>query len=426
LAKTWHTWTKKVAVAVARISSLPLLGVTGRRLVNGPAALILVCVLLFTALPLVPWDSLIPDIGPSGSDSIDDDSAVLDASAPSPASGKRADLGSASRASSALPDMVFQASHPPNELGGVPILMYHAFTSDPSETDDWTMTLDDFRTELDWLRQNDFVPVPLRSMIDGRFDVPAGKRPVILSFDDSSAGQFGLRQVANGYAVDPDTAIGVLDAYAKQFPEFPAMAFFAVLPFNCFATPGDPSTCEERLMWLYNNGYEIGNHTSDHDELSDVSPDFFTRTIGSMKMWLDERLPVGDGNLSDVLVMPLGAYPDAAMHDDQRAWLADGFWYLGEPVNLALVLEISGGPATPPYGKAFSSMDVFRINAEPELFDYWARSIETGDQEIFVSDGMPNLVTVPSQVADEMNMDRLEELGLELRVIDDGETIDDL
>lgn len=46
-----------------------------------------------------------------------------------------------------------------NELGGVPIIMYHAFVHDPALTDEWTLTFDQFRAQLDWFREHDFVMV---------------------------------------------------------------------------------------------------------------------------------------------------------------------------------------------------------------------------------------------------------------------------
>jgi hypothetical protein len=96
-------------------------------------------------------------------------------------------------------DVVAPAAEPPapvpgaNELGRIPIFMYHAFVHNES-ADEWTLTFDQFRAQLDWFLANDFVAVGINSaFIDREFDIPAGKRPVVLTFDDASAGQFGLR-----------------------------------------------------------------------------------------------------------------------------------------------------------------------------------------------------------------------------------------
>lgn len=399
----------------------PLTSVTRSRLNNFPGAMVVLLVALLIVAPM-PRPSLsfpplgLEEFGGFGRSGVDSSAVPTSVVSRSAQGASKAMAASGAR----LPRLLAQATPPPNEIGGIPILMYHAFTLDPDEVDDWTMTLEDFRMQLEWLRANDFVMVGMQTMLDGRFDVPAGKRPVILTFDDSSAGQFGLLESDGEMAVNPDTAVGVLEAYGELYPDFTGPAFFAVLPFNCFASPGDHSTCEERLTWLYKHGYEIGNHTSDHDILVDVSPEFFTRTIGSMQVWMNERLPAGPGNLSNVLVLPLGGYPDPDLHEDQRSWLSEGFWYLGEPVELALVLEISGGPANPPYATSFSPIETFRINAEPALFDYWKNRIETTDNPLFVSDGKPTVVSVPEEAVDEVDVERLKSYGLELELVDSG------
>src|SRR6187549_1871505 len=43
------------------------------------------------------------------------------------------------------------AHYRPNELGRIPILMFHGFTHDPEYTDNWTVTFDQFRDVLQWL-----------------------------------------------------------------------------------------------------------------------------------------------------------------------------------------------------------------------------------------------------------------------------------
>ena len=406
-----------------------------RRLNDLPAGLcVIVIALVAIVIVQAPVLSIsMPDVGvpslslpgDSFSASRDDDresSRIANTAAIPPASVSRATPAQeVATPPGSILDLARNIADPPNELGRVPILMYHAFVHDPSNVDPWTLTFDQFREQLDWLREHDFVMAGVQSMIDGRFDVPAGKRPVILTFDDASSGQFGLRESPDGgYEVKPDTAVGVLEAYAAEYPEFAGPAFFAVLPFNCFASDDDPSTCKERLNWLVEHGYEVGNHTASHDDLTDVSPDSFTKSIGSMMMWINERVPQGPGNLSRVLVLPYGAYPDIDLHPDERSWLSEGFWYLGEPVDLLLVMDVAGGPAISPYSSAAHPVDTYRINTEPERFTYFQEQVKSGEVSIFVSDGDPEVVSVPAKYEDEVDTNFLERKGLELRVYGDA------
>lgn len=294
-----------------------------------------------------------------------------------------------------------------NELGRVPILMYHAFVHNVDNTDEWTITFDQFREQLDWLRDNDFIAVGLNGMLEREFDIPAGKRPVILTFDDASARQFGLQEAPGGsFEVKPDTAVGVLEEYRKAHPGFIQTAFFAVLPYNCFASEDDPSTCEERLTWLIEHDYEVGNHTMGHQELTDVSIERFKEEIVGPIHWFNERIS-GKNNLSDVLVLPFGAYPAS---DDFVALLFDGFWVDGEYYLPKLVIEVGGGPTRAPYHVKWAT-NLSRYNTEPEVFQYWADQISSGEIEVYVSDGNTQTVTIPKGWEKMLNKERVREDG---------------
>jgi peptidoglycan/xylan/chitin deacetylase (PgdA/CDA1 family) len=166
---------------------------------------------------------------------------------------------------------------------------------------------------------------------------------------------------------------------------------------------------------LVDHGYEVGNHTADHVELTDVSDAFFTNSIAAMIEWINERVPEGPGNLSHALVMPFGAYPDPDLHPEQRAWLAEGFWYEGEPVNLDVVFAVSGGPAIPLYSLEADPSYTYRIASYPEILEPWQDSVLSRDAHLFISDGDPDTVTIP---ADQLaNLDEVwaAEHGLEVR-----------
>jgi peptidoglycan/xylan/chitin deacetylase (PgdA/CDA1 family) len=290
-----------------------------------------------------------------------------------------------------------------NELGRIPILMYHGFVHNDANTDEWTLTYDQFREQLDWLVANDFVMVGLNSIIHRDIAIPAGKKPVVLTFDDASSGQYRLQRGKDGgFEVNPDTAVGILEEYKARYPEFAGPAFFAVLSFNCFTRDDDPSTCEDRLTWLVDHGYEIGNHTENHQNLSNVSLERFKQEIIEPTAWFAERVS-GPNNLSDVLVLPFGAHPKDS---DQERLLYEGFWYLGEQFVPRLVIEVSGGPTRAPYDVDWS-VDQTRYNTHPDVFWYWADQMTSGATDIYVSDGSAETVTVPEGWIDGLDQDRI-------------------
>lgn len=296
-----------------------------------------------------------------------------------------------------------------NELGRIPILMYHAFVFDEENTDDWTLTFDQFREQLDWLVANDFVMVGMNSVLTRDFDVPAGKKPVILTFDDASGGQFRLQQSADGgLEINPDTAVAILEEYRQAYPEFAGPAFFAVLPDWCFTFPddNDPSTCEERLAWLIDRGYEIGNHTMEHLNLTDAPLDEVVYQVHGPTQWFGERIS-GPNNLTDVLVLPYGAYP---AQDDIRAMLFDGFQVEGGVFAPTLILEVGASPARSPFHIEWTP-NLSRYNTAPDIFWQWAESMDSGETVVFVSDGDAGTVTIPEGWEEALNQDLVTEDG---------------
>jgi hypothetical protein len=83
-----------------------------------------------------------------------------------------------------------------DELGHIPVLMYHRIVDEPVSVYDRTPA--DFRAELERLAGEDYVPVTAADLAAGRIDVPAGTHPVVLTFDDGSPTQFALGPPAAG------------------------------------------------------------------------------------------------------------------------------------------------------------------------------------------------------------------------------------
>lgn len=290
-----------------------------------------------------------------------------------------------------------RATIQPNELGRIPVLMYHAFTQNEAYLDEWTVTTDQFRAHLQWLYDHDFYITPLADLINNEISVPAGKRPVVLTFDDSSSGQFRLLKNADG-TVYPDllTAVGVMEAFYAEHPDFGRGGLFAVIPTNCFSDPAEVVTCEERLAWLANNGYEIANHTWWHENLHTVSDDLFRQQVGQTKIWIDERVKVRAANLSNVLILPYGEWP---RNDGQVNMLYNGFVYDGQEIVMGGIVEVAGGFSPSPSSGEWSRRHINRINTDPRNFWYWMNQIETGEATMYVSDGNPETVTIPNQLA---------------------------
>ena len=122
----------------------------------------------------------------------------------------------------------FAAAEPPaNELGRVMILEYHKVDY-PEER--WTRTPENFRRDLEVLYARGYRLQSLNDLLDGKITVKAGFTPIILTFDDSSPGQFRYLDQNGTLEIDPKSAVGVLEAFAREKPDFGRAATFFVLP----------------------------------------------------------------------------------------------------------------------------------------------------------------------------------------------------
>ncbi len=155
----------------------------------------------------------------------------------------------------------------PNELGRVMILEYHKIDYPEAR---WTRTPANFRRDLATLYAKGYRLIALGDLLDGRVVLPAGTTPIVLTFDDSSPGQFRYIEQNGVLTIDPKSAVGILEAFARDHPDFGRAATFFVLPtadspnrlFNQPAWEG------QKLRYLVSHGYEIGNHTLWHANLS--------------------------------------------------------------------------------------------------------------------------------------------------------------
>ena len=97
-----------------------------------------------------------------------------------------------------------------NELGVVPVLMYHQFVAQPKGVYDQTPA--QLKAELTRLYRQGYRTVTADAFVTGEIDVPAGKSPMVLTFDDATVSQYG--ELPNG-SVDPKSALGILLAVGK-------------------------------------------------------------------------------------------------------------------------------------------------------------------------------------------------------------------
>ena len=286
------------------------------------------------------------------------------------------------------------ASPAPNELGRVMILEYHKIDY-PEER--WTRTPENFRRDLETLYARGYRLVALGDLLDGRIALPAGTTPVVLTFDDSSPGQFRYVEENTAVEIDPKSAVGILEAFAREHPDFGHAAVFFVLPA---ADPpnrlfNQPAYAGKKLQFLASHGYEIGNHTLWHANLGKYDETTVRAQIAGAQQWIQRLVP--DYKIR-ALALPHGVYPKDV------SWALSGS-AKGVAYSYEAILRVSGGPAPSPFVRAFDPVRLPRIQAIESELRHWLTLFERHAEERFVSDGDPTVVTVPAALRDRLRSD---------------------
>jgi peptidoglycan/xylan/chitin deacetylase (PgdA/CDA1 family) len=273
----------------------------------------------------------------------------------------------------------------PNELGRVMILEYHKIDVPEGR---WTRTPDNFRRDLQRLWERGYRLVSLGDYLDGRIALPAGTTPVILTFDDSSPGQFRYLQRGNDWVMDPDCGLAILEAFARQHPDFGRAATFYVLPG---ASPpnrlfNQPDLATRKLQYLASQGYEIGNHSLWHAQLGRYPERVVREQLAGAQEWVQRHVP---GYRFRTLALPLGSYPK------ELAWALTGE-AKGMAYRHDAILMVAGGAAPSPHARSFDPHRLPRIQAVQRDLDYWLTHFDRNPGDRYVSDGDAATITVAS------------------------------
>jgi peptidoglycan/xylan/chitin deacetylase (PgdA/CDA1 family) len=289
----------------------------------------------------------------------------------------------ATPAATPTPDL---ASVKPNELGLVPIYVYHLFGD--KETP-YMRTPANFRKDLERFYANGYRTIKLSDYLDGEIDLPAGASPMVLTFDDSSPNQFRLVERNGKLVVDPNCALGILESFAEKHPDFGHNSTFYILPaadppHNLF---GQDEYQKQKLDYLLAGGYELGNHTLWHQNLGAVGDAEVQRQIGQAVEWIRGIAPSAR---LDTIALVQGAWPKSKQ-------LAITGSYKGETYRHRAVMMAWGEPAYPFDHVKFNAYAIPRVQGVQQMLDLYIRMLDASPEMRYVSDGNSRTLTFPTE-----------------------------
>ena len=93
--------------------------------------------------------------------------------------------------------------------------------------------------------------------------------------------------------IDPKSAVGILEAFTREHPDFGRAATFFVLPA---ADPpnrlfNQPAWEGHKLQYLMSHGYEIANHTLWHANLAKYPEATVRAQLAEAQAWIQRHVP---------------------------------------------------------------------------------------------------------------------------------------
>lgn len=285
-----------------------------------------------------------------------------------------------------------------NELGKVPIMMYHGIREKTSSStgtvggnvdkDGYNRTPSAFREDLEYYYEQGYRMIRLEDYINGKVDVEYGKSPIILTFDDGNEDNIkvtGLDENGN-IIIDKNSAVGILEEFKKNHPDANVTATFFVNGgmFN------QSEYNEKILKWMVENNYDIGNHTQTHLDIKKSSADKVQKEIVYVYEELEKIIP---GKYVKIIALPFGS-PYSKTHDNFKYVLSST--YNDKTYETEAALRVGWEPEVSCFDKDFDKTFLKRCRAydnNGKEFDI-KMVFDMLEKNRYISDGEPNIITI--------------------------------
>lgn len=317
-------------------------------------------------------------------------------------------------------------SYKPNEAGAVMVLMYHHVDA-KRRNDAMNRTPEQFRKDLQDLYDKGYRPVTVSEFAENRMDIPVGKTPVVITFDDSYISQFRYTDAA-GSEIDPDCAVGIMEEFSRGRPDWKPKATFFVL----HGAKNPPAFYQygltaQKFAHLIENGSEIGCHSLTHANFRRLSADGIKREVAGAIKAIREQAP--DAKVT-ALAIPYGNVPKAeAARKACIEGSADGIDYKMSAVLLAAwrptMATIGKVESHAPFAGQMASGDPYRIErvlpdprqaSEAGTLEYYLKYFDENPGMRYVDDGNPGVMAVPQGFASLVDEAKVAALGKRLQV----------
>lgn len=300
-----------------------------------------------------------------------------------------------------------------NELGKVPIMMYHGIREKTSSStgttggnvdkDGYNRTPEAFREDLEFYYEKGYRMIRLEDYINGKIDTEYGKSPIILTFDDGNEDNIrvtGLDEEGN-IIIDKNSAVGILEEFKKKHPDMNVTATFFVNGgiFN------QSEYNDKILKWMVDNDYDIGNHTQTHLDIKKSTSTQVQKEIAYVYDKLEEIIP---GKYVKIIALPFGS-PYTKTNDNFKYVLSST--YNDKTYDTEAALRVGWEPEVSCFDKDFDKTFLKRCRAyDNNGKEFDIEMVFTNlEKNKYISDGDINTITIS-----ESNLDKVGDTNLKI------------
>ncbi len=293
-----------------------------------------------------------------------------------------------------------------NELGNIPIIMYHgihnlkncdtAYTGGNVDRMGYNRTTEAFLNDLEMYYQKGYRMIRLQDYIDGNIKVELGKSPIILTFDDGAKNNIRIlgKDDKGNLIIDPNSAVGILEQFKQKYSDYNITATFFLNKYLFYQYEYN----NDILKWLINHGYDIGNHTSNHLKIANLTKEETMKEIATMYQQLDNIIP---NKYIKILSLPNGS-PTNRDHSNFPSILNGT--YNNYQYNTLSTLRVGWEPEYSPYNIKFDKTYLKRVrawdnNGKDDLIYYISRL----DKNRYISSGIDNKIVIPKTFLNKLN-----------------------
>ena len=292
-----------------------------------------------------------------------------------------------------------------NELGDIPIMMYHGIeniASDETEfvggnidKDGYNRTAEAFRKDLDFYYKSGYRMIRLSDYVDGKIDCEEGKSPIVLTFDDGNTNNFLIKGLdENGeIIIDENSAVGILEEYKKKYSDFNVTATFFITK-KLFRQDGS----RKIMKWLIAHGYDIGNHTYEHVDLSKKDIAFAQYDVAMQYEMLNSIIGT---KFINIVALPLGQ-PNTFENPITQSLYE--FELNGKTYITKSLMKVGWKPERSPFHKSTNVKYLMRVRAydsNGEEFDL-SNTFKELEKNRYVSDGDIEKITIKATDKNEL------------------------